>query len=423
MITIPCPPPPSTRLMRAASSACAGGARRRAAALIEFMVVLVVAFVSPCHAAPPTETTASQPSVAPPQASASAPATPVAVGPRVPEDLPEKLLAARGKGPIMVVEGLVGQLPVDAVTVSVKEGAGGVIGGRAEPAGSGKGWDLWVAEKRLGRLRQAGGELLLDQPTEDAVSLLEHLVLEVRPEPNGQAVKVRLNRPAPALLQVRSLRARESRAGGKSAKKSTASIPHNGRFSLFDDAAVNAKIAWVVEAYPDLVERFEFSAGLGSRSRMADRNGREWPSIAFTDVGGRGVELRRISTKPLEYQWSGLAFPLRYGQFNKQYADTKVFDERLLEEIPRKLKIDLDRLSESFLYEDRRLYRNLTEAAMIDKESMDAAEAFPIESLQGRPVRLTLGRPGAAGGFVLVDSLEQTPADSRSASSPARASP
>jgi hypothetical protein len=408
--------------MRAARPACAGRARNDAAALIEVMVVSVVAFVSPCHAAPPAETAARQPSVAPPQASASDPATPVAAGPRVPEDLPETL-QARGKEPIVVVEGLAGQLPHEAVTVSGTEGAGGVIGGRAEPAGSGKGWELRAGDKRLGRLRQAGGELLLDQPTEDAVRLLEYLVLEVRPEPNGQAVKVRLNRPAPALLQVRSLRASQSGAGGKSAKKSAASIPHNGRFSLFDDAAVNAKISWVAESYPDLVERFEFSEGLGSRSRMADRNGREWPSVAFTDAGGRGVELRRIATKPLEYQWSGLAFPLRYGQFNKQYADMYVFDERLLDEIPRKLKIDLDRLSESFLYEDRRLYRNLTEAARRDKESMDAAEAFPIESLQGRPVRLTLGRPGAAGGFVLVDSLGQPPADSRPASAPARTSP
>lgn len=410
--------------MRAGSAGRARRCSRQSVvgAVAVLATTCMMAFGSPCRAAPPEEALERRPSGVTAQRLVPPPAPPTAGAMRVPTDVPEKLAAARGREPIVLVEGLSGQLPREAVAVSVVDGAGGIVGGRVEPAGNGKGWELWTGEKRLARLRQKDDALLLE-PADETASQLEHLVLEVRPTAGGQAARVRLGRPPAALLQLRLLRAKESRAGGGATKKSTASIPRTGRFSLFDEPAVNATISRIAETYPDLVERLEFGDGLGSRSRMADRNGRRTPSFTVTDAGGRGVELRRSSTKPLEYQWSGLVFPLRYAQFNKQYADTRVFDERLLDEIPVRLKIDLDRLSESYRYDDREVHAKLVEAATIDKQSMDAADAFPIESLQGRPVRLTLGRPGESGGFVLVDSLDRSPEGERAVSSPARTIP
>ena len=129
------------------------------------------------------------------------------------------------------------------------------------------------------------------------------------------------------------------------------------------------------------------------------KTGKSTRAFTLVNADGIGVQLRRAQANPPNYQWSGFVFPLQYGLLNDKYKGVTVFTEDLLSEIPRALN---DEIESTYSYRHRNALEN---AGRRDKESFGKAENFPIDSLRGKRVRLTLKKPSVDGGFVVVDSL------------------
>ena len=80
----------------------------------------------------------------------------------------------------------------------------------------------------------------------------------------------------------------------------------------------------------------------------------------------------------------------------------RVLNEALLAEIPLALQADINEQKNQYSWRGREALEN---AGRRDQASLLQAQKFPIATLRGRPVRLTLKKKGVDGGFIIVDSL------------------
>ena len=339
-----------------------------------------------------TETTDSPaPSTNIPEAAEKTKAT----SPRLLERVAGRLKGMKGK-PVVVAEGLAGPLPPDAITLSLQRGAAGIVPcDIVFKKGSNDG-ELRISGKRVAKIGQSEESLTLELPSSagDSQWLIEYLVLELRLQPNAETSFVPLGEPSTAMLDVRAARA------DAPAKDKDAVIDRRSRYEIFSDDDANSQMTRLLEAYPDLYESLEFAPGdLVSVPGKTSKTGKSTRAFTLVNADGIGVQLRRAQANPPNYQWSGFVFPLQYGLLNDKYKGVTVFTEDLLSEIPRALN---DEIESTYSYRHRNALEN---AGRRDKESFGKAENFPIDSLRGKRVRLTLKKPSVDGGFVVVDSL------------------
>ena len=312
---------------------------------------------------------------------------------RVVEGVTRRIKTGKSKS-IVIVEGVAGDLSADDVVVSTRQGAGGIVPCDIVTKKGTTVWELRIAGKKVGKLGQSNATLVLEMPVSpgDSQWLMDYLVLELRPHGEGEPLVIPLGEPIEALLDVCDV-----------SQSDAATIARTGRYDLFSDADSKARITRLLEEYPDLYESLEFKADdLSSVSGSVYRNGKSTPTFTLTDAGGIGVQFRRASVKPLNYQWNGLVFPLAYSLLNSKYKEVRVFNEALLAEIPLALQADINEQKNQYSWRGREALEN---AGRRDQASLLQAQEFPIASLRGRPVRLTLKKKGVDGGFIIVDSL------------------
>jgi hypothetical protein len=318
-----------------------------------------------------------------------------APGPQLLERVAGRLKGMKGK-PVVVAEGLAGPLPPDAITLSLRSGAAGIVPcDIVFKKGSNDG-ELRISGKRVATIGQSKETLTLELPSSpgDSQWLMDYLVLELRLQPNAGTSFVPLGEPSTATLDVHDAQA------DATDNDKVAFIDRRSRYEIFSDDDANSRMTRLLEAYPDLYESLEFAPGdLVSEHGKTSKTGKSTRGFTLVNAEGIGFQLRRVQASPPNYQWSGFVFPLQYGLLNDKYKGVKVFTEDLLSEIPRALN---DEIESTYSYRHRNALEN---AGRRDKESFGKAENFPIDSLRGKRVRLTFKKPSVDGGFVVVDSL------------------
>ena len=334
----------------------------------------------------PAEIDSLTTSVAEPTTGARLPAA------RVEDGVARRIKTGKGKS-IVIVEGVVGELSANDVIVSKRQGAGGIVDCRIVAKKGTTAWDFQIAGKKVAELGQSNATLVLKIPEVPGPGqwLMEYLVLELLQPGEAKPLFISLGEPIEAFLDVRyvPLKSDEEK-----------NYP-TGSYHLFSDH-VNTQITQILEEYPKLYlyESLEFKPG--DLSSVPGSVGNSRPTFTLTGAADEiGFQLRRGSVDPLSYRWNGLAFPLKYGELNLKYKGVCVFDQKLLDEITRDHKADIENCN------NLANCMQLEVAGKLDEVSYKQAKKFPIDdALRGRPVRLTLKKKGVDGGFIIVDSLD-----------------
>jgi hypothetical protein len=345
-------------------------------------------------------------------------------GPRVSDSIPSRL-TIRGGEKYCLVRNLGQTLRPEAVTVSAEFGAGATVDCGLKPVGGG--WELNVNKKKVAKVAKEGAELWLRTMDTDAglLNVLGYLVLQVRHGDDHPALQIPLSKPIDTRLHVHALldkkkaaRAADDAAsvgggGGRSERDPVEGFSDGEAYALFADESAQKSVESLLSVFPDLYETIEFDAQAGVTSRTVPGKGGVGPGFTLSDPMGRGVLLRRTEGGKGRYRREGYTFPLAYGEINEKFKGVTVFEDDLLQEIPKAFEADMKAARFADSDDGYSLTSKLFRIGKIDRNSLGAARAFPLAAVQGCKVRFTLKQPGKEGGFVVVDSLKSEPPTAR----------